>query len=102
MGGANTICSDKTGTLTKNKMTWTQIWAGKDAKIYNPDGKEKLITSGFCSSDKTMKLIAEAVSCNCIGTHTDAQETELAMLKFITRCGIDYEDLRKKYLPKEL
>lgn len=29
MGGANNICSDKTGTLTMNKMTLTQVWSGK-------------------------------------------------------------------------
>ena len=26
MGGANNICSDKTGTLTKNEMTVMNIW----------------------------------------------------------------------------
>ena len=28
MGGANMICSDKTGTLTQNKMTVSEFWAG--------------------------------------------------------------------------
>ena len=29
MGGANNICSDKTGTLTKNIMTVKEIWQGE-------------------------------------------------------------------------
>lgn len=33
MGGANNICSDKTGTLTKNQMTLTTIWCGKTIKL---------------------------------------------------------------------
>lgn len=36
MGGANTICSDKTGTLTLNKMTFTKFWSNslKDVDSY--------------------------------------------------------------------
>lgn len=33
MGGANNICSDKTGTLTMNKMTVTNIWAGREIQV---------------------------------------------------------------------
>jgi Ca2+ transporting ATPase len=37
MGGANNICSDKTGTLTKNEMTWVKIWNGNARDITHPD-----------------------------------------------------------------
>ena len=33
MGGANNICSDKTGTLTMNKMHVTNVWHGEDAEL---------------------------------------------------------------------
>ena len=33
MGGANNICSDKTGTLTKNEMTVTNVWQGRTIEL---------------------------------------------------------------------
>ena len=33
MGGADNICSDKTGTLTLNQMTVTRVYVGKDVAI---------------------------------------------------------------------
>jgi Ca2+ transporting ATPase len=105
MGGANNICSDKTGTLTKNQMTWTQIWIGGDYEIPNPDGdpEDKFEVGQFgINNQQILNLFAQAVSCNTIGTNTDAQATELAMLKFIYRCNVDYHHQRQRYLPKEM
>lgn len=33
MGGADNICSDKTGTLTQNKMNLSRIWNGQMIEI---------------------------------------------------------------------
>jgi Ca2+ transporting ATPase len=41
MGGANNICTDKTGTLTKNVMTVTQIFTSE--KIFKENEINKKI-----------------------------------------------------------
>jgi len=102
MGGANNICSDKTGTLTKNQMTWTQIWCGHDKVIEDPDSDQPINTPSFCNSKDTIELLRQAVSCNTEGTVEDGQATEVAMLKFIERCETDYQYYRQKYLPNEM
>jgi len=97
MGGANNICSDKTGTLTKNQMTWTQIWCGHDKKIADPDGTDSIDTASFCSNSSHLNLIKQGVSCNTEGQVADGSATEVAMLKFIQRCDTDFHYMRDHY-----
>ena len=97
MGGANNICSDKTGTLTKNQMTWTQIWCGHDKKIEDPDGTGSIDTNSFCTNKNHLDLIKQGVSCNTEGTVADGSATEVAMLKFIQRCDTDFHYMREHY-----
>jgi P-type Ca2+ transporter type 2B len=90
MGGANNICSDKTGTLTMNKMTVTNLQLDKQDIAFKVNDKSYNWKDYF-TSDKYTELLSQALCCNTSGSLREASATEAAMMIMIDRFGVNLE-----------
>ncbi|MDR3182733.1 MAG: calcium-translocating P-type ATPase, PMCA-type [Planctomycetaceae bacterium] len=86
IGSANVICTDKTGTLTQNKMTVNWLYAG------NSD-TEDLVKTVFVLPAE----LIESIAVNTTAELNIGNPTECALLMFLQNNGIDYKDYRDKY-----
>ena len=76
MGAVTVICTDKTGTLTENKMTVAVL-----EELGNERREER-------------DLLYQAIALNTTATHDVGNPTEQALLKWLMQQGVDYRTIR--------
>ena len=88
IGCINVICSDKTGTLTENRMTVTDVWAhGKFTDEEN--FRDEQMLENFCLNS-TADLFKDESGVRFVGNPTEG-----ALLVFAQKVGTSYQNLRE-------
>ncbi len=84
MGAVTCICTDKTGTLTENRMTVS------DVRCLMDDGR---------GSDLSLQPsdLYNAIALNTTATHDVGNPTEQALLRWLVAQGVDYQQLREAH-----
>lgn len=98
MGSVDNICSDKTGTLTQNKMTITRLATqGFEYEISSftegllSEELARLLCVGICENSDAVITKNEETG----ETGMSGNRTECSLMEFASKLGYQYQDYRK-------
>ncbi|TVM19265.1 hypothetical protein DPQ33_02585 [Oceanidesulfovibrio indonesiensis] len=115
LGSTTVICSDKTGTITKNQMTTVRVWAGGhmyevEGKGYSPAGDIRPLEEGEVENREDLEFLMRIGALNNDADLAEDEDTgawqvkgtptEGALLSAAAKVGVDYEKLQEEY-PRE-
>ena len=80
MGAVTVICTDKTGTLTENRMTVSDVR-----------------TTSLSADGSSCEELYKAIALNTTATHEVGNPTEQALLRWLMQQGVDYQQLRDEH-----
>lgn len=115
LGSTTVICTDKTGTLTRNEMTVSELWNHNYNIQVTGVGYHK--TGHFMENnnelsvlpDEILLLLKEASLCSDANVvysednyHISGDPTEVALVVAAAKAGISIDDLRKRFPRKDV
>lgn len=101
LGAVDVVCSDKTGTLTQNRMTVTECYL--DGRMIEKEKFPRLFPDQMWQgteweTSSRAHFLLGCILCNDAFSESDfGDPTEMALVHMAESCGISIDELRKRF-----